>query len=155
MDDQGTTGTSGGVRFRKLRIVWSVLCVLFCQVLILQWIFSYSSDDRWAVPLGDSGGIMFGTCQGRILAKPNVNISEWSSHSTEFDPTYWNENTPRWCFGENELYAIPCWSPVLLAGAFAVAPWIRWSKRFGLRTILILTTFVAAVLGLIVYSLGK
>ena len=36
--------------------------------------------------------------------------------------------------------------------ALAAAPWIRWSRRFSLRTLLIATTLVAVVLGLIVYA---
>jgi hypothetical protein len=35
----------------------------------------------------------------------------------------------------------------------AAVPWIRWSKRFRLRTLLIATTLVAVVLGLIVWSI--
>jgi hypothetical protein len=45
---------------------------------------------------------------------------------------------------------IPYWSLVLVTPLLAVAPWIRW--RFSLRTVLIATTLVAVVLGLIVYA---
>jgi hypothetical protein len=38
--------------------------------------------------------------------------------------------------------------------AAAVAPWIRWSKRFTLRTLLIATTLVAVGLGLI-FAAGR
>jgi hypothetical protein len=34
----------------------------------------------------------------------------------------------------------------------AIAPWIRWSKRFSLRTALITTTLIALALGLVVYA---
>jgi hypothetical protein len=37
----------------------------------------------------------------------------------------------------------------------ATAPWIRWSSRFSLRTLLIATTLVALVLGLIVWAARK
>ena len=39
---------------------------------------------------------------------------------------------------------------VLVSATIAAAPWIRWSKRFTLRTLLIATTLVAVVLGVIV-----
>jgi hypothetical protein len=42
------------------------------------------------------------------------------------------------------------WVPVITALVFAVLPWIRW--HFRLRTMLIATTLVAVVLGLIVYA---
>ena len=50
---------------------------------------------------------------------------------------------------------IPQWFPVLLFATLATAPWIRWSKRFSLRTLLIATTLVAVVLGLVVYAARK
>jgi hypothetical protein len=50
----------------------------------------------------------------------------------------------------NYLLMFPHWFLVLLSAAFATAPWIRW--RFSLRTLLIATTLVAVVLGLIVWA---
>ena len=41
------------------------------------------------------------------------------------------------------------WLPALLFAAVAAIPWLRW--RFSLRTLLIATTLVAVVLGLIVW----
>jgi hypothetical protein len=48
------------------------------------------------------------------------------------------------------LIRVPYWFPVVLSLVVAVAPWLRWSRRFSLRTLLIATTLVAVVLGLIV-----
>jgi len=42
---------------------------------------------------------------------------------------------------------------VLLSGALAAAPWIHWSKRFSLRTLLIATTLFGVLLGLVVIAL--
>ena len=44
----------------------------------------------------------------------------------------------------------PHWCPVLVVATLTAFPWIRWSKRFTLRTLLIATTLIAVVLGLIV-----
>jgi hypothetical protein len=44
----------------------------------------------------------------------------------------------------------PHWLPALLLASVAAAPWIHWSRRFSLRTLLITTTLVTVVLGLIV-----
>ena len=50
----------------------------------------------------------------------------------------------------------PCWFPVLLAAAVvATTPKIEWSKRFSLRTLLIVTTLVGMVLGWAAYVLRK
>jgi hypothetical protein len=46
---------------------------------------------------------------------------------------------------------IPYWLPVLLSGVFAATPWIQWTRRFSLRTLLIATTLVAMLLGVVAY----
>jgi hypothetical protein len=45
---------------------------------------------------------------------------------------------------------IPHWFPTLLFAAFAALPWLPF-KRFSLRTLLIATTLIAVVLGIIVW----
>ena len=44
---------------------------------------------------------------------------------------------------------MPYWFLVLLSAVFAAAPWIR--HQFSLRTLLIATTLIAVLLGLIVW----
>ena len=46
-----------------------------------------------------------------------------------------------------KVYAI-----LAILAIVAAAPWIRWSKRFSVRTLLIATTLVAVLLGLVVYA---
>src|SRR5438045_559825 len=43
MDDQRADREGGGMRFRKLRIAWSVMCGIICVLLIALWMRSY----RW------------------------------------------------------------------------------------------------------------
>jgi hypothetical protein len=43
---------------------------------------------------------------------------------------------------------VPHWFFVLLFAALAATPWLPWSKRFSLRTLLIATTLVAVGLGI-------
>ena len=50
---------------------------------------------------------------------------------------------------------IPYWLPCLAAATIALLPWLKWSKRFSLRTLLIATTLVAVALGLIVWAARK
>jgi hypothetical protein len=49
---------------------------------------------------------------------------------------------------------IPFWLPVFLTGVFAATPWVKWSRRYSLRTLLIATTLVAVGLGMVVYLSG-
>jgi hypothetical protein len=54
-------------------------------------------------------------------------------------------------FPKSKRIVFPFWLPVFLLTSAAVAPWIRHlSWRFSLRTLLIATTLVAVMLGLIV-----
>jgi hypothetical protein len=45
---------------------------------------------------------------------------------------------------------LPHWFLALLCATLAAAPWMPWPDRFGLRTLLIATTLIAVVLGLVV-----
>jgi hypothetical protein len=48
-------------------------------------------------------------------------------------------------------FLVPLWFPILLLAAAAALPWAHWLTRFSLRTLLIATTLVAALLGLIAW----
>ena len=48
-------------------------------------------------------------------------------------------------------FNVPYWIPAIIFAAAPAALWIPWSKRFSLRTVLIATTLVAVVLGLIAW----
>ena len=45
--------------------------------------------------------------------------------------------------------AVPFWLPTVVIAALSVGPWLRW--KLSLRTLLIVTTLVAVVLGVIVW----
>src|SRR5687767_6734425 len=47
---------------------------------------------------------------------------------------------------------VPHWFAIATFASLAAVRWIRWSKRFTLRTLLIVTTLIALVLGAIVLS---
>ena len=49
-------------------------------------------------------------------------------------------------------HAIPHWPLALIAAILGTVPWIPWSICYSLRTLLIVTTLIAVLLGLIVRS---
>ena len=53
------------------------------------------------------------------------------------------------------IVEVPPYFAIVTVSIGAAAPWIRWCKRFSLRTLLIATTVVAVVLGLAVWTLRK
>ena len=44
-------------------------------------------------------------------------------------------------------FRIPHWFAVLLTATIGAVAWPNWSRRFTLRTLLIVTTLIAVVLG--------
>jgi hypothetical protein len=68
--------------------------------------------------------------------------------NNEFDKNilgFYLERTPRLL-----RLDVPFWFIVLISLALAAAPWLRTRWRFSLRTLLLATTLVAVVLGLVV-----
>ena len=113
-------------------------------LLIALWVRSYATWD-W---------IPFTTSKGRLALESNqgraglvYEIYSLQKISNDFiTSTYqggWELLLPHWAIGS-------------MAVAVAAAPWSRQLRlRFSLRTLLIVTTLAAGVLGLIVYVLRK
>jgi hypothetical protein len=69
------------------------------------------------------------------LLRPKTNLSN------SVFPNF--SNTNRW---KRSVVFIPYWFLAILSIALTVAPWIHWSKRFSLRSLLIATTLIAVLL---------
>jgi hypothetical protein len=146
------------MRFRKLRIAWSVAWGLACVLLIVLWVRSYWKwDFVIAVPFqgAETKGAESYTGTASLQSIDRNDPPHWSWSVFEIDEdalgvfAACRENT-HFGFGverEGNRWAIlvPHWFLLLLAAAVAVAPWLR----FSLRTLLIATTLVALVLGII------
>jgi hypothetical protein len=89
------------------------------------------NSTRWG---GDSYSVAWNHI-GEILlprAKPFRYRRLWNSHEVNMIAPYW--------------FLVP------VIWMLAAAPWVRWSKRFSMRAMLIATTLVAIVLGIYVTS---
>jgi hypothetical protein len=171
------------MRYRKLRIAWSVVFGILCLLLIALWVRSYWWVDvvkvkppeleltAWSIS-GKFGfeNLLQATRNDWDLLNPweltseKADVTDYSpSISLNWQPQYSRLNIVY--FHEEgtfegylsgiqpyrrTLLMVPQYYPVALAALLAGIPWIRW--RFGLRTLLITTTLVAVVLGLIVYA---
>jgi hypothetical protein len=146
--------------FRKLRIAWSVIWSLAAVLLIVLWVRSYWWLDGFTVPVSASSAVVAGTLPGVIAVgvrhvpeKFRIEhrlISEWrtmhSGPSQLWGGTMLTQST-------SAIY-IPCWPLALVTVILAGVPWRKtFGRRFSLRTLLIVTTLVAVVLGLIVAML--
>jgi hypothetical protein len=144
------------MRIRKLRIAWSIVCGIACVLLIALWVRSYWNVDSIITKLG-----LISSVEGSFVSTSLFHLSPTDTHAWEFDEHSYEITFPESTFlgfhfvGDTLGWValVPQWFVVLAAVTLAAAPWLRWSKRFSLRTLLIVTTLVAVVLGLIVAML--
>ena len=145
------------MRFRKLRIAWSVGCGIACVLLIVLWVRSYWWVDNALNFLGHDlasvhgnvvldDTICFTFVDGKIIYLGGTIGPFFAISFPLANVAYVRQGTG---------IAVPYWALVFpLAATFTIVPWIPWSTRFSVRTLLIATTLIAMVLGLIVW-LGR
>jgi hypothetical protein len=149
------------MRILKLRIAWSVACGLACVLLIVLWVRSYWQLDEVQVPLSSSSQFTMQSFAGSIWMFTEGKIRSsigWRLRHKSVDDlleiTGMEIMPPRAIFGMGPgNLQVPYW---FLAPAFATSaafPWLRW--RFSLGTLLIATTLVAVVLGLVVWLTSR
>jgi hypothetical protein len=63
----------------------------------------------------------------------------------------WARTDVRFEWRDDNQIKIPDVFLVIVAVALSVCPWIPWSRKFSLRTLLIATMLIAVLLGLVVY----
>ena len=108
-------------------------------VVIAPWVF----DDSFAQSTFDyrSNSIAFLEAYHARTLRPIPELPSWKIAKHSY-PT-----------GSVEYDLIlPHWFLAVAAITLAGVPWLRWSARFSLRTLLIATTLVAAVLGMAVVA---
>jgi hypothetical protein len=147
------------MKFRKLRIAWSVLWGLACVLLIALWIRSY-----WRAEVVTCKLISYYeaiSVRGRLKLSllddpwplPVANRKSFGPDQHESDVLY--EHVQKYAnrrgFGWDKHIRVllPYWFPVMMLAFCAALPWLP--SRFNLRTLLIATALVAMVLGWVVY----
>jgi FtsH-binding integral membrane protein len=148
------------MRYRKLRVAWSITCSIACVLLIMLLVRSYWWVDNMLLPPSK-----------RTMAISQEGVLVFSSQPVQYDTGYrWllsfsvddipsrikSAPTSRWGFSSGPFATFlifPHWFPVLFFATLVAVPWIRQTpKRFSLRTLLIATTLIAMVLGLVVWA---
>ena len=141
-----------------LRIGFSAGCGIVCLLMIAWWARSYSWMDGFFVKLLPSGHVQVSAGDGRMCIwlerKP---IDRWfSSHSrliTEKLPAPDAEDRIPWldvCPFPNLIRIYTAhWLLAVVAGSLAVIPWCP--RKFTLRGLLLVTTVIATVVGVIVW----
>jgi hypothetical protein len=143
------------MKYRKLRIAWSVAWGLATVLLIVLWVRSNWWYETCHAPMGNS---IFGgaSVRGFIIlesdASPVLPIGYYTCPAMSvtldlpqrFVWIYFT-STPTG-FG----FVVSMWFALAMSLGAATVPWIRY--RFSLRTLLIATTLVAVVMGLAVWA---
>jgi hypothetical protein len=165
------------MKYRKLRIAWSVAWGIVAGLLIALWVRSYFTCDEmeW---IGSPTAISATSFRGQVgsFDYPTGGLP-LEMHGMEFtsrplgegDPVEFNDGHPghplpsflgfkaSWSSAlirlPGSILVIPYWFPTFVCGLAAAVPWLQYlTWRFSLCTLLIVTTLVAAGLGLIVWA---
>jgi hypothetical protein len=135
---------------RGLRIALSAVGGILCVLLIVLWVRSYWQSD--CVARFDASQIRTSLeSRSERICLAQFDYSKISQGRMETYDWGWEGNQPiteadanptgpsfEWSQDKFGLVvSIPHWSPVLIFAILATLPWIPWSNRFSLRTVLI------------------
>ena len=124
------------MKFRKLRIAISAVCLVAYALLITLWVRSYFSDDfvvafipkHRVLDIGSERGVLriTATYIRKRELEPRFTIS---SDGFPTPAEYWEfDRSPDRLGNDRVAIRFPHWFAVLLAPAMAAAPWFRWRK---------------------------
>jgi hypothetical protein len=144
------------VMLRYWRIAFSAACGILCLLLIALWVRSYWYSDEFRFNITDNRMVwlhsMWGTASmftmsfaDPLLSEGPVIISDPIDRPMSTEGFSLSRRKNAWSVGA------PLWCPALIFAALSIAPWLRW--RFSLRTLLIVMTLLAILLGAIVISM--
>jgi hypothetical protein len=145
------------MEYRNLRIAWSVAWGIFAVLLCVLWVRSYWWNEGCRIARGSVGSMYghFAIGVNDIFFPPPFYSELIREDDIKQIERIIQENTTLG-FGyvgvpQASNVIFPDRIAVLLFSAIAAVPWLRYfPRRFSLRTLIIATTLVAVVLGLIV-----
>jgi hypothetical protein len=148
-EERRGAGSMATMKYRKLRIAWSIAWSVLAALLPVLWARSYWEAD-WLMRATNTGTVqkLFGTDSGTLSYSHWTNLppryqvpGDWQYVITRPKP----QNHTRWAFWDlsarGTFIGVALRLLVLITVVLAAAPWVR--RRFGLRTLLI-----ALILGL-------
>jgi hypothetical protein len=155
------------MRFRKLRIAWSVAWGVVAVLLVVLWVRSYWWIDDVYRHYHPTHGL------GAISQEGSL-IFFWGPHNDVplFSPLGFPGPPPTWDYDyypvydpsspiafpfefavRSDMIGFPTWFGAAVCAGAGMAPWPNYiPRRFSLRTLLIATTLVAVALGLIAWA---
>lgn len=156
------------VLLRFLKTSWTVFFAVTCLLVIGLWVRSYQWCDCLYSNLNPPKPAVI-SLQGRLQFSGDVRAIRRSSSATHgfvlfagqvaifskaieshVDGTY-NFYLPGSVTAYGRWSLIPHWFVAMIAACIAIVPWIRWSLRYSLRTLLIAMTVICAALAGLVW----
>jgi hypothetical protein len=136
--------------------------------LLLLWVRITEKTDSIFIPMSGSWsvaiGVAPGSCGTGITTRPpqgfhwdSINVDRIAPVVPQQYAKYFASHWGRFGYFNDAgaVILVPFWFLIGLALALSGAPWLKWSSRFSIRTLLIAMTLVAIVLGLIVWSINR
>jgi hypothetical protein len=168
------------MKYRKLRIAWSVACGVSAVLLVMLWARSYRYWDQLYTPICLEA-YTSADWEGRIITIESATERKVASWSAGGGVWQWHISVPLrgrasdvagpylsptndappigWIgfafykrFGLHPAICVPIWFLVIFAATLGSLPWIAYAKRFSLRALLIGMTVVAVALGAVIYA---
>ncbi len=158
-------------RIRGLRIAVSAVFAILCVLLLAYGWRSYATCDVYTASVVDGTenttyvqGCGFLSMQGRLylFVDTPYHFTSWRMRSYPVDEVSFSQgmftsaNESFYCISHD--LTVTHWFVAIVLASCGIIPWIGQSPqlgvhtlRFSLRTLLIATTLIAAVLGLVVY----
>jgi hypothetical protein len=144
------------MKHRNLRIAWSAGWGLLAVLLCVLWVRSYWLMDLVNIDVPSPYALQFESAIGRTSAAVYESEQGWDWHQLypEFNQRILRALSakPRFYLSPRKdawIVGVPHWFLLLIVFATGAVPWLPY--RFSLRTLLIATTLVAVVLGVIVW----
>ena len=150
------------MRYRKLRIAWSVGWGLLAVLLCVLWVRSYWWWDNFSVAYSGTRCLFAASYRGKVVLHPynrgpGEGLASWSLQAPhdvpDGDRNYDSNVRPfHWISMGNlpPAFVLPIWISILFLLSFSVLPWLTF-KRFSLHTLLIAVTLGSIVFGLVVW----
>jgi hypothetical protein len=151
----------------RLLNIASIVCLVLCVTLMGMWIRSYRSLDVLVLDGPWWGKANVDSIPGRLELgqhpeAPPLERWSWKCIASKYNSNAVLTNVQNlkqlgiWGFHarfswSGSVMAVPYWFLVLVTGMLAMAFRFRWPLRFTLRSLFVVTTFFAIVLGMSVW----
>jgi hypothetical protein len=157
--------------YRRLLNIASIVCLVVCVALMGVWVRSYHVWDALHLRLKQGQDFCISTKTGEFTFYCRALEIDWQSGFDSRPVSPEERGRHPWLFSPIDLEPefllrvgfaaeiaptitsamVPIWSLVLASGFLAAIMRMQWPLRFTIRSLVMLTTFIAVVLGMIAW----